>query len=303
VSLAAIVAEKALSPSLPREVPAGAGPYDVVLHALSVMCGADAAGVTSVQLKTAMFRARARQWFRGGQRAAKESKVSETLKEELARIESEIKALEERKRAIYQRSLDAPEGQKICEDWVAKMLAEEPWPSFAFPIEVTGIAWSESPMLRPPLLGRRTTWVAVRPCEGDGKRTYLGFLLGDMALGTSVRFDRESGVLSVSPAMHNPAIWVPDLGRIVMGCGSWWGPVKGPEDLRKITDADINDVWYVRALKDLSKAATPGAPAEPGDAELFQALAPATETPKEPTRPVAQKSKPRRAKKEASEGR
>ncbi len=63
-ALAAIVAERALSPSLPREVPAGAGPYDVVLHALSVMCGADAAGIGSAELRAGMFRAAAWRWFR-----------------------------------------------------------------------------------------------------------------------------------------------------------------------------------------------------------------------------------------------
>lgn len=68
VTLAAIVAERALSPSLPREVPAGAALYDVVLHALSVMCGADAAGITSVELKVGMFRAAAWRWFARGAR-------------------------------------------------------------------------------------------------------------------------------------------------------------------------------------------------------------------------------------------
>lgn len=185
--------------------------------------------------------------------------MSETLKDELSKIEREIKALEERRAAIYRASLEAPEEHKVCDDWVAKTLGSGPLPSLAFPIEVYGITWSEAPMLRPPLLSRGVTWVAVRPCDGDGKRTHLGFLLGDMALGASVRYDRKSGVLSVAPSMHNPAIWVPDLGRIVYGCESWWGAIKGPDDLRKITDADIQDVWYVRALKDLekAKAATP----------------------------------------------
>jgi len=66
--LAAIVADRALSPSSPREVPAGAAPYDVVLHALSVMCGADAAGIGSTQLKVGMFRAAAWRWFARGAR-------------------------------------------------------------------------------------------------------------------------------------------------------------------------------------------------------------------------------------------
>jgi hypothetical protein len=100
--------------------------------------------------------------------------------------------------------------------------------------------------------GKETAWVAIRPCGDEHKgRTYLGFLLGDIALSLSARFDRESGVMSISPAMHNPAIWVPDLGRIVFGCESWWGEIKCADGLRQITDAHIDDVWYVRALKDI----------------------------------------------------
>jgi hypothetical protein len=110
-------------------------------------------------------------------------------------------------------------------------------------------------MLKPALFARGATWVAIRPV--DNKRTYLGFLLGDMARGAGVRYDRESGVLSVSPGSHNPAIWVPDLGRVVYGFESWWGVLKGPDDLRKITDADIQSVWYVRALKDLEERVKP----------------------------------------------
>lgn len=183
------------------------------------------------------------------------SEKTETLKEELARIEAEVEALEKRKAAIYRRSLDATEEEKVCQDWLAKMLGEEPGPRLTYPIEVTGITWKDAPMVRPALFSRGATWVSIRPCEGDGKRTYLGFLLGDMARGASVRYDRESGVLSVSPGSYNPAIWVPDLGRIVYGCESWWGAIKEPDDLRKITDADIQNVWYMRALKDLEQRA------------------------------------------------
>lgn len=180
-----------------------------------------------------------------------------SLKDELKTIEEQIKTLERRRAEIYRASLTATEEHKVCEDWVAEALGEEPLPRFQFPIEVHGITWSDEPMLMPALFAQGVTWVAVRPVsskDSDGKRTLLGFLLGDLARGASARFDRESGVISIAPSMHNPAIWVPDLGRIVMGCESWWGAIKDPEDLRKITDADINDAWYVRALRDLSKA-------------------------------------------------
>lgn len=53
----------------------------------------------------------------------------------------------------------------------------------------------------------------------------------------------------------NPAIWVPDQNRIVWGMGSWWGIIEKEEDLKKITNQDIENVWYVKALKALADGA------------------------------------------------
>lgn len=51
---------------------------------------------------------------------------------------------------------------------------------------------------------------------------------------------------------ENPAIWVPELEKVVWGDSSWWGPIEKKEDAeRLITDADIQNVWYVKALKRL----------------------------------------------------
>jgi hypothetical protein len=47
----------------------------------------------------------------------------------------------------------------------------------------------------------------------------------------------------------NPAIWVPSLNKIVWGSESWWGPITTPEQVREITDSDIESQWYVQALK------------------------------------------------------
>ena len=96
------------------------------------------------------------------------------------------------------------------------------------------------------------TWVAVRPCAADCEdKTYLGVYLGDFALGAFVSLHKPSNRLRVLPHT-NPAIYVPDLKRVVRGCESWWGVIKGPDDLRKISDADIENLWYVKALKELS---------------------------------------------------
>ena len=44
----------------------------------------------------------------------------------------------------------------------------------------------------------------------------------------------------------NPAIFVPELGKIIFGMESWWGRIKSEEELKDITDGDIENVWHVK---------------------------------------------------------
>ena len=113
------------------------------------------------------------------------------------------------------------------------------------------------------------TFVAVRPCDDECEgKTYLGIFLGNLALSMSVRYSSKDMNLYPQYTMHNPAMWVPELKRIIMGCGSWWGKITSPDDLRKITDADIDNVWYVQALKSVQKDPEDAPPAEePSPAE------------------------------------
>ena len=97
------------------------------------------------------------------------------------------------------------------------------------------------------------SWVSIRPCS-EGDKTFLGVYLGDLQNSPMASYNKNSKLLTVIP-FQNPAIWVPDLNRVVWGCESWWGVIEGPEDLKKITDGDIQGVWYVRALKELSETA------------------------------------------------
>jgi hypothetical protein len=123
-----------------------------------------------------------------------------------------------------------------------------------FPITVTGIDFEESsgPFAENPLGGQAGDWVCVRPCGAEYKdKTYLGVLLGAVPLGTSVTFNKETGQLRLRDGHRNPAIYIPDLKKVVLGCESWWGVIESPEGLKQITDADISNVWYVRALKEL----------------------------------------------------
>ncbi len=62
------------------------------------------------------------------------------------------------------------------------------------------------------------------------------------------KFHHDDQKLHVSP-YSNPAIFVPELKKIIYGCESWWGEIESPEDFKEITSDDINNVWYVQLLK------------------------------------------------------
>lgn len=93
--------------------------------------------------------------------------------------------------------------------------------------------------------------VKVRPCDDkyEGK-TYLGIFLGDLPVGVIVSFQEGAGVLGLS-AETNPAIFVPELKQIIYGCESWWGIIDDLNELKDITEEEIESVWYVRLLKEM----------------------------------------------------
>lgn len=98
--------------------------------------------------------------------------------------------------------------------------------------------------MRPPGM------VSIRPCgdEYEGK-TYIGFLIGDVA--TSCSWGVKDGNIQLSWAGHNPGIYVPALKKVIYGYESWWGVIKDEEDFKKITDQDIENTWYVKAFRDM----------------------------------------------------
>lgn len=98
---------------------------------------------------------------------------------------------------------------------------------------------------------KQGAWVAVRPVHVS--RSYLGIFLGYLATGTSsLTYHPPSEELRVS-MMTNPCMFVPELQRVVWGYESWWTAIETPEQLRTITDTDIDNVWYVQALKALAE--------------------------------------------------
>jgi len=50
----------------------------------------------------------------------------------------------------------------------------------------------------------------------------------------------------------NPAIFVFELNKIIYGMESFWAIIETKEDLKDITKDDIDNVWYVKLLKQLS---------------------------------------------------
>lgn len=57
--------------------------------------------------------------------------------------------------------------------------------------------------------------------------------------------------------MHNPAMYVPELGEVIWGCGSFWSRIESEADFQDITDEEQNNVFYMRWLRGLSKRKKP----------------------------------------------
>lgn len=211
--------------------------------------------------------ARPRVMFEDGRFEEVEGTLVERLKGVEHRIreaEEGIKGLVRERNEILEASLVAEPGDKVMVDVTASLLIQDPSEDLfgrPKPSRVDGLGWAVQRLLwadGDSFRYRREgpAWVKVRPCDPELKnRTYLGFLIGDFPLTVGCRFDRDTQTLRVEPMRHNPMMYIPDLQRVVFGCESWWGVLETPEDLRSIEDADIDDVWYVRALKSLTKGA------------------------------------------------
>lgn len=93
----------------------------------------------------------------------------------------------------------------------------------------------------------------VRPCGEEYKgKTYLGILLGDLPISALISHDRRTGMLSVG-AMTNPAIFVPELKKIIYGCESWWSRIDNLDSFKEISNEDIDNTWYVQLLRGMTE--------------------------------------------------
>lgn len=120
-----------------------------------------------------------------------------------------------------------------------------------YPITVNGI---ESEEIKPYTLGHRCgTLCEIKPCgEEYENKSYLGIYLGELPVDIAVSYDEDTGILR-NRAVNNPAIFVPELKRIVYGYESWWREIESADDFAGISDEDIENTWYVGLLKKLKE--------------------------------------------------
>lgn len=89
----------------------------------------------------------------------------------------------------------------------------------------------------------------ISPCgKGHEGKSYIGIYLGDLPISITTSYSRETGILT-NRTMNNPAIFVPELKKIIYGCESWWREIESIEDFKGISKEDIENTWYVKLLK------------------------------------------------------
>ena len=125
-----------------------------------------------------------------------------------------------------------------------------------YPITVKSITIKDDETLKekrsPGDTGNCGDMVSVRPCDDEYEdKTFFGILLGKMALSISVEFNEKTGDLEIAKDFYNPAIFIPDLNTVVYGVESFWGLIESEEDLKEITDADIESQPYMKALRQI----------------------------------------------------
>lgn len=114
-----------------------------------------------------------------------------------------------------------------------------------YPLEIKGVDMKFR-LLKNGIGANMGDLVSIRYCKDN--KTYLGFYIGDLAIETFGTFRPKTSKIEIM-AMHNPAMFVPELGKIIYGVESWWKKIESPEELEEITDEDIENVWYMKILK------------------------------------------------------
>lgn len=117
-----------------------------------------------------------------------------------------------------------------------------------YPLTISSIDYNTGDCkYKDPNVGK---YIKIRPCDDD--KTYLGLYVGDLPMDILVSFSRDTKKLELG-YMRNPAIFVFELNKIVYGIESWWSVIKSPQELKNISDLDIDNIWYIQALKSISE--------------------------------------------------
>lgn len=91
--------------------------------------------------------------------------------------------------------------------------------------------------------------VKIRPCDKKINKTYLGILINEWyPLDVSILYKRNEKKLKLF-FDSNPAIYVPELNRIIFGAESYWGRIEDEKDLKEISNDEIENLWYNKMLK------------------------------------------------------
>lgn len=147
--------------------------------------------------------------------------------------------------------------------------------------ELKDVAHPTNKAIEPGWMHKSGTLVKIRPCGDEYKnKTYIGFYIGNVALGSSISVTDEKIQLNFSG--HNPAIFVPEIGKIIYGCESWWGEIKDEKELSSITDSDIQNVWYVKLFNQMQDrtSCARSAPENTSEARFTDSQQPQVETAK-----------------------
>jgi len=134
-----------------------------------------------------------------------------------------------------------------------------------FPLTVKSIQLKIDHPIKKESRGQKAgAMVMVRSVKDEhGDKTRLGILVGFVPLDVLVLLkhpegNATEGNLIVQTMSDNPVIFIPELNECVLGAESWWGPIKSEAELKQITDTDIQNVWYVKAMKELAAKAKNG---------------------------------------------
>lgn len=94
-------------------------------------------------------------------------------------------------------------------------------------------------------------FVKIKPCAEEYKdKTFIGIFLGELPIAPRITHNNDTKILSIR-TIQNPAIFVPEIKKIIYGNESWWSFI---EDLSDdiITKEDIENTWYIKLLKKFS---------------------------------------------------